>query len=260
MAKWDENYIWQAYRLAGVTKNDQELASELNIEMRTLYRWKKDYPAFGNAVKEGRKRRGPAPSVALREYVAEQLPSDLRELWEAMAPTDPTAPSSIDSLAIQAALATKGETAKQELFIYGLTATNYDVNRVCKLLNISKNQLDQWATTDTKFTELWKTVEWHKKNYFEKKLVELVACGSEKAVIMANQTLNADRGYGTKVQVSGQVNHVHGVIDLGTLELDLETRSKILKAIRESGQVIDVDGLVIDTVTEETRPDLPLLT
>lgn len=240
---WNEDYIWRAYACSLRCDTDTTLAADLSIPETRLKAWKKSHPAFANAIREGRLCRKPdvAKGNALTTYLEDKLPSELSDLWDVMkAETDQAAKQTL-----QLNFATKGLWDQQRLLIHALTATKYDVNRCCSILGISKRTLDNWTNNDAKFAELWRTVEWHKRNFFEQKLIQLVDEGDSKAIIAVNQSINADRGYGNKVQVSGQINHVHGLIDLTNVPMSPDLQGQLLAAIRDSGY-IDVDGLVVE--------------
>ena len=70
-----------------------------------------------------------------------------------------------------------------------------------------------------------------KKNFFESSLIGLVEEGHPGAVIFANKTVNADRGYSEKLRIEHTAQG-NDLIDINELELDLDTRKKILDAIR----------------------------
>ncbi len=70
-----------------------------------------------------------------------------------------------------------------------------------------------------------------KKDLFESALVGLVKQGEPSAVVFANKTLNRDRGYNDKVEVTHVLGEQHSVEDL---QLSLEQRKEILAAIRDA--------------------------
>jgi hypothetical protein len=74
--------------------------------------------------------------------------------------------------------------------------------------------------------------------------MDLVEDGNAKAIIFANERLNREQ-YGQKIEVTGQVNHIHAHIDVSKLDLDPETKSKILLACKQAG-MLDMDGLLIE--------------
>lgn len=233
-----QDRIWQAYEAASRASNDAELSVALGITEHRLKTWKDEHPAFYRAIQAARKVAGHQVGQKLTNYVASVLPEDLKELWDTLMTEDITTEERI-----RLNLASRGEHDKQRLFCYGLVTMHYDVNKVCSLLGISKSQVDRWIAEDPRFLKLFEEVEWARKNFLESTLMRMVGAGNVKATIFANQTKNRDRGYGQTIKVEGQVNHVHAMVDLSKLNLDLETRSKILIAIQEAGMT-DLDGLL----------------
>ena len=128
--------------------------------------------------------------------------------------------------------------------MYALAATTYSASKACVMLNISKKTFEYWCQ-DPEFHELWSEIEWHKKNFCEDKLMELVANGWPAAVIMVNKTLNSDRGYGNKLQVTGSIQHTHVSIDLGRLNLPDEVMDVVVGAMLTAPGVAE-DGLVLE--------------
>src|SRR5690606_21892274 len=78
------------------------------------------------------------------------------------------------------------------------------------------------------------------KNFIEDGLMDLIEIRNPNAVIFANKTLNRDRGYDEKIEVhhSGQVNHKHE-FSIDQLNLDTETKRKVLNAIREQQKALE---------------------
>ena len=81
-------------------------------------------------------------------------------------------------------------------------------------------------------------IEWHKCNFFEEALVDLVAMRNPGAVMFVNRTKNADRGYSEKIQVEHS-GAIATSVSVDELELPMETRKELLRAVRAS-KVIDV--------------------
>lgn len=238
---WNEDLIWKAFEAAQKTRNDNDLAEALGITTYQLAQWKTAHAAFANAIEAGRAPHNAKIGAGnrLAAYLTQNLDPALRTLWDEIRATE-------DADARQRMLmeVSGGDVTKQRLLVYAMSATNFNIMRCCNLLGISKRQIDHWVRNDPDFPALLEEIEWSKKNFIESALMEKVARGSEKAIIAANQSINSDRGYGNQLKVSGQINHVVGVIDLDRLEMPLELRVQLLDTIRESG-LIDMDGMLV---------------
>ena len=232
--------IWQAFSFALTTTSDPELAAALGITEGKLKEWKQSEPAFYRAIlaarKAGADSRGGNGLIA--RHVGNSLPPELRELWEELSE------DKSDREAVMYNLATRGDFDKQRLLVHALSVTRFDLNACCKMLDISKAQLDKWAKDDPRFAKLWDEVYFQKRNFVESKLMDLVEDGNAKAIIFANERLNREQ-YGQKIEVTGQVSHIHAHIDVSKLDLDPETKSKILLACKQAG-MLDMDGLLIE--------------
>lgn len=51
---WSNDNIHLAYKLASVGYTDKEIASELGVTKTTFMKWRREYPAFKNAINEGK--------------------------------------------------------------------------------------------------------------------------------------------------------------------------------------------------------------
>lgn len=245
---WSEDFIWKAYREATIQPNKTEIARALGITYGTLTTWAEAVPAFNNAIEAGladKKRDLLLPSDTLPEYVA-TMDEEAKEKWEELVALEKLGGKNAALVQLDA-----NQPLKQRLFVHALSVTPYAIEYVCRVLGVSKTQLDKWIATDPKFVKLLEEIQFAKKNFVESRFLQLVSLGSEKATIAANQTLNADRGYGQKLTVSGQVNHVVGMIDLTQLDLPVDTLSTIVQAIQAKGMV-DMDGMLIESALPPT--------
>lgn len=225
--------IWKAYAAALGSKTYEEVAASLGIGDSQLARYRDEEPEIEVAIKAAWDYRKKGISPVL------DGDQELRELWKLVTAED--ADTKQKGLM---ALSNNGDAMRQKLLLYALDSTHFDLSRACKALGISKQMLARWSK-DPLFLELAEEIEFRKKNFIETALLRKVGEGSEKATIFASQTLLKDRGYGLGVQITGQINHVHGVIDLGSLELEPETKLRIVEAVQASG-LLDTDGLVIE--------------
>ena len=137
-----------------------------------------------------------------------------------------------------------GKRARQHLFLYALTASNFNASEACRKVNISRKTFENWVTTEPEFGQLIDEMHWHKKNFFESALVGLIRSGDSSATIFANRTLNRDRGYNEKfeLEVKGQVNHAHAhIVQIDDLNLPIKVRRLILEAMRDEDNIIPIE-------------------
>lgn len=227
-----EDVYVEAYRLAKSGLSDTAVADALGCSRGTFKTWRKKYPALRKALA---KARLPDKSVeTFQEYVYDRLPEHLRAVWDEIqqCQTEPNAIGRIEAL-----LKDQGRRGRQHLFLYALVNSNFDLSEACKCVQIHRRTLDRWVTTDPGFAELLDEIDWHKANFFEGALVALVRAGVPAAVMFANRTFNAKRGYGTtkqvNVSVNGEVNHTHTAVPIDDLNLPLEVRKQMLDKVRE---------------------------
>jgi len=236
-----QDRIWQAFEASLTCPTDAELAIALQIGESRLKEWKNREPAFYRAIVAARARAGDAKagSAALSNHIANSLSDELKSLWESL--QDDNAPDNPARMA----LATKGDYDRQRLLVHALASTQFDLSRCMRILNISKATLDRWSRNDTRFVKLWDEVIAAKKNWIESALLDLVGQGNTRAILFANERVNRET-YGPPAQrIEGEINHNHrvAVLDLNKLNLDVETRGKILEAVKNAG-LIDQDGLI----------------
>lgn len=253
-SKWDESYYVKCYELARTGLTETGMAEALGITPVTLADWKTKHPALRDAIERGNHyRKGRTATPTFAEYVYQRLPEELQLLWEQVMALD-RLPAGTRKL--EALFAEHGKTARQHLFLYALTSCNFNASEALRRVGISSQMLHNWITNDPSFAELWEEINWHKKNFFEGALMDLVAARDTAATIFVNRTQNRDRGYNEKVDVhhSGQVGT--GVVDVDSLGLDAETRKRLLAALRaqqapptlaiaqgEEGEVIDAEPI-----------------
>jgi hypothetical protein len=123
-----------------------------------------------------------------------------------------------------------GKRLRQELFIHALVSTNYDISRALFMTGTTRRTIDHWRE-DLAFAQLFDEIQWHKKNFFEKAMMDLVSERNPLATIWVNKTVNADRGYSEKIRVEHQLTGNTG-FSFEDLDLDMDTRRKVLDAIR----------------------------
>jgi hypothetical protein len=231
---YKEDMLFRIYDLAKVGTSDVQISKTLGIDTKTLARWRDEIPAVEAALRTAREvkdQSNKTGTVQFQEYVYRRLPENLQTLWDRLMECDG---SSNGMKRREALLQSGGLRARQHLFVHALVSSNFNASKACGRMNISKATLDNWMQRDPDFADLLDQVHWHKKNFFESHLMDLIVAGDPKAILMVNQTVNADRGYGKKVEVAhtGEVKQLHEVVSVDDLELPLDVRRAMLAAIR----------------------------
>lgn len=202
----------------------ESVSRALEISEPALRRWEIKHKDLQFAKQLAFERRGKMESFS--GYIFQHLSEKARAVWEQVQFWQDSGSATIK---IEKIL--NGQTIKlrQELFVHALVNSNFDLSTACRMVAVSRRTLEEWRQ-DPDFRELINEIQWHKKNFFEHALVDLVAMRHPGATVWVNKTLNADRGYGEKVEVqhSGQLDVSFSIDEL---DLDLSTRRKILDAM-----------------------------
>lgn len=233
--KWKNRYYIDIYRFAAQGLTDEQIAQALAININTWIMWKKKRPSIRYALEQARDKESRRSVKSYMNYVYEQLPENLQELWLKIQAIEdePNAIARIEKI-----LEGGGKYARMQMFLHALVAYNFNPSRAMRAVNISKKTLDAWINMEPGFADLIDEMTQHKKNFAEEALFKLVAKGDPNAVIFVNRTLNKDRGYADNkltIEHTGEVKHAHEhrhLIDLDKLELPFEVRKAILDAFR----------------------------
>jgi len=242
--KWkEENYV-RIYQLALEGHNGKSIAELLGVKYATYMIWRKKYPAIKKVIKEAKSSKSCKSRNEVEKFheaYYQQLRPELRELWEEINACEQET-NGIQR--IEAIFEGRGDHVRQHLFLYALTAYNFNMNKACRSVGISHHTLNRWIEEDHRFPELLDDIHWYKKNYYENALIGLVQSGDTAAILFVNKTINRDRGYGEKVDVNvkGRIDHAHVHVNVDELDLPLETRKQILQAMREKETVVESNG------------------
>ena len=235
-----------AYELARNGKVQVDIAKAFGVHQRTLRSWLKYDPELKAAIARGRKAHTADKrvlveqskiSTTFKDYLYSNLSPKLRDMWEKIQEAQEL---SNGRERVEVMLKSKGRRLKQNLLLYALSQTMFNVTRSLNMLCIPKKTFDNWCKNDPEFADLISEIHWHKKNFIENALLTRVAAGDTTAIIFAAKSQCADRGYGDKIQVehTGSIDHRFSV-NVADLDLDLDTRKKLLQAARKQ-KAIDV--------------------
>lgn len=204
-----------------------KVAAAMGVTTTTVNQWAQKIPEFQEAKELADQRRGTKSSFS--GYVFQRLSKEAQETWDEIQFWDDGegAYEKVNEI-----LDSKPTRLRQELFIHALVRSSFDVSTALRMICMSKHQLDNWKTNDLGFRQLVEEIQWHKKNFFEKALVGLIEEKHPAAVIFANKTFNSDRGYNEKLMLEHTGRVEVGTFTIDDLELDIDTRKKILQAMR----------------------------
>ena len=240
MDKFEATMYVTAYQYARDGMSDEQIGKALGVSGPTFRRWCDRNYALADAVARGREIIEGQDAATFPDYVYKHLSPHLRKLWDEI---NECAELENSYERVEALLRKGGKHARQHLFIHALAQSCFNISASMKKLNVSRFTYDKWRTNDPDFAELLDEMHWHKKNFFEAAFIGRVAAGDTPAILHAVRSKLADRGYNDKLQVehSGTVEHRH-TIDVADLALPIETRKRILKAVRaKQDEVADAE-------------------
>lgn len=176
----------------------------------------------------------------LEKYILGNMSEEARAIWDDIKLTIeedmPRTPS---------VMRHAGLKLKKEIFLQAMVTGSYNLSKACAVAGVAMEEYQQWNKKDHEFKKLVNEIHQHKKDFFESKLVDLCDAGHPSAIIFVNRTLNADRGYTERLQIEDGRESAGG-FNLAELDLDIETRKKILEAVRklrasqQSSKVVDI--------------------
>lgn len=238
-SKWRDEFYVTTYEQVLAGKSRAEVAAALGVAPATFKHWCQENPVLADTVKRARAivKNRPPPNESFLDYCYQRLPEELRGLWNDLVKAD-MQPN--PERAIELLLADKGKRTKQLLFVHALTTTaRWSASEALRRIGETPQVLRQWIEQDPDFQTLMLSIKDMKKDYLEGAFFGLVAAGDTAAILFGMRTLNADRGYTNKVTVQhqheGSVLHQH--VDLDNLPVDIDTKRKLLAAMREARQV-----------------------
>ena len=246
--KFHNGMYVKAYTLASDGLKGTALAKGLGTSLKFLKKWKARDQHFKEAIELGRaSKKGVRSTGAFIDYVYERLPPKLQKLWDRMQAWED---EENGVLKIEAMLEKEGIYTRMHLFAHSLVTNNFNVSRACRDVNIGFDEFGKWVTLYPDFGRIIDHMKIMKKDFFESALVKLVDSGDSAATIFANKTMNRDRGYNEKVEVTvqGNITQTH-LIDVGVLNLPIDVKKMILEAYRKYKE-----GLLNQAQTQTQTP------
>lgn len=217
-----------------------KIAMALGTTRKSLEEWIEKFPELKLARRMAEEKRGSSNTLA--DYVFKQLSKAAQDIWGQI---EFYLDNESSYQRVNTILSGQPTRLRQEIFIHALVSNSFNLSEACTVACIPRSTLEAWKRDDLEFRQLVEEIGWHKKNFFEGKLTDLVAIGNPGAVMFVNRTVNADRGYSERVQVE-HTGTVSTGVDIEELDLDIETRRKILEAIRRKklkDTAVDIEEL-----------------
>lgn len=228
--KLTTNYLLTFYDCMVREDNLTKAAAALGTKLTTLQDRIDEHEELQHAVQFARANR---TKQTLPDYIFKSLSPEAQRTWDEIRKA-----KSVEN--IERIFSGKAIKLRQQLFIHALVTSGFDISSACRKVAIDRVRIEKWKH-DLHFLQLLEEVQWHKKNFFEKHLIGLVEERHPGAVIFANRTINADRGYSEKLKVehSGSVGRD---FDIDDLDLDVETKRKVLMAIRKKNEAAKTES------------------
>jgi hypothetical protein len=259
---WKPEFVILAFEMCKAGASDTQIAKMMNVQDRTLRKWREKKPEFNHAFMKGRKSRQKENGCeTFLEYVYGRLPEELQAIWnDIMAVSEhPNALKKVEFL-----LEGCGIRARQHLLLYALVHFNFDMAKALGSLNIPRGAFRDWVIADPEFADLMDHMHEYKKDFFEGALTGLVAQGDPNAIIFVNKTFNADRGYEDKKNVKIDAKHdinMDGKLTIDDLDVPLEVKKQVLEAYRQKkalaagSRVVETTAKRITAITEDETDD-----
>ncbi len=235
---WKDIYLLRVYEFAKAGMTERKMAMALGVSIQTFTIWEKKKKLFKQFLEEGRtfykgKKNKDGKEISFREYVYQRLPDTVRKLWREIDKLDKAkSPRGLT----EALLKRGGKRARQHLFLYAWTASNFSISVAMRKLCINKHTFTAWCKEE-QFADLIDEVNWHKKNFFEDYLLKLVKGGDTSATIFANRTQNRDRGYNERVDINLSADILTTRHNVDDLELSTELKKELLKSLRKRNKI-----------------------
>jgi hypothetical protein len=183
----------------------------------------------------------------LSAYTIDNLAPDVRKVWNKLQGMSKM--EEIDAVFRPH----KSVKLRQQLFCAAFLHSGFDLSKACATVGIGRQVLNKWRD-DVDFLGLLEEMMFHKKNFIENKLFALCHDMHPGAIMFANRTLNADRGFNEKITVTDNTTVVgqHADFDLSDLDLPPEILEAVAVAIEKYKKAHPVDLENDDGSDEDT--------
>ena len=226
--KFTPAIVFQMYDWYANGENDEYVAKQLGLKIKTYHYRKDHHPGAKAAIKYGRikYRESKANRSEFDDIVFGRLPQELKATWMMMKreAKEPTGFQPVQKME---------QRQKQILWVHAWVKSNFSVQKACTFLQIPQRVVTLWREQPS-FKKLMEGMVEIKKDFIEDSLLGLIRRQNPLATVFAAKTQLRDRGYGEKTEVVGRIEHRHEVqqfIDLTDLDLPVDVQMVIMDAI-----------------------------
>lgn len=239
---WSDDLYVKGYKLAASGLSKGDIARALGVSRGTLDVWMRDKPAFQRAIEEAKTDANGKGQVTFLEYVYNRLSPEDQATWGRLIESEKG--EYVND--VEKVLAGQAKEVRQRLFLHALVHFNFNPSQACECVGITTKTYNEWKQGPS-FRRMLQEMEWHKKNFLEGGLMGLVQKGDAAAIIFASRTLNRDRGYNdkTEITINKTVENRFSIMDL----LTIEEKKMLLDRKRTREQ----DILKLEHKTEEDK-------
>lgn len=242
LSKWDDSYYVRTYIMAAKGYEEKRMYYEIGVTGMCWNKWKHSKPALQEAVNLGKEfvKSKKGNGDTLKDYVFKRLSPEHQALWNQIETLQriPNGRLQADVL-----LSNAGETAMQHLFFHALAVNHYNKSEACRILNLSRDKIDEWAKSSETFIGLINQMQEIKKDLVEGYAFRAAEDGNVAMLTKLLESLCEDRGYGKKpaFQINNNVNiQQDSFINLD--ELPFEIKVQILEFYEQKDKQRQLDS------------------
>jgi len=122
-----------------------------------------------------------------------------------------------------------GKYVRQSIFIHCVIVSGFRISEALQKANVTNNMFQKWKK-EPEFLQLFQDIDFHKGNFIEEALMDLIKMRDTSAIIHASKTFNRKRGYNEKLEIETiDKTPKENVFDKLPLRLKKEVRDELRK-------------------------------
>lgn len=254
-SKWNIRHAIPVAILTYTGASDDEIVRHLGVSHSGYKKWKTKKFLL-HAISTAKAMRKERKRDTFQQYIVSRLSAKAKQVWDQIMFHQE---SENAHERIQEIMSGQTKEMNQRLWLYAFMSHKFTKSAACKATGISMATVRTWMETK-EFRDLFLEVEDLKKDFFEEQLVRLAEAGDNATIIFANRTLNRDRGYGDKVEVSHtgnvgvQVEHTYNIENLLPM-ISVGARLELKEAMKRLEAPADNKKEAIEIQTEEVEDE-----